>query len=155
MKILTFKLFEAKLADVLKTNVDKFKEYTNREFKYGELKKYIMLNNNKVKNIRYYDNEKHKLISRIKERTNFDSVDEFNKILDKALNKVLNNKRLFNKLRKPGDYNLYLEDYNLSIIFFYSHTEYFENNTIVIKTIVNRLMDQKMNYIFYIKDLEL
>lgn len=74
-------------------------------------------NNKKIKVwFDWYDTEVHNLITRIINRTNFKSVDEFSNEFIKAINIIFPD-NLEYPINQNGRYGIYIEKYNISILF--------------------------------------
>lgn len=140
------KFLEARLSDVVRIKStsefsDSLKKYTEQEFDPTKnLVKSITLkqrlNNKKIRlNIEWSHRSGHDIKERIKERTSFKSIEEFNDWIKPILEKAF---FLIGKdILKTGKYTLYDSEYGLSIIVSfdfkkYLNTEYgFTINTIL------------------------
>jgi hypothetical protein len=135
--ITSYKLFlEARLADLLKIKGegDLAKELTkikDSEFDISrKLVRFITLkkrvNNKKIQfEILWNDTAKHNLVNRIKERTSFNSVEEFNEYFKSEFNKIFPN-MVGKELPSTGRYSLYSKEYNFTIIMDFSIDEYID-----------------------------
>lgn len=135
MIIKKYQLFiEARLADVLniKGESDLAKELSkikNAEFDINKkLVRFITLknrvNNKKLQfEIIWNDTAKHDLIKRIKERTSFGSVEEFNNYFKGEFNNIFP-KMVGKELYTNGRYSLYSNEYNFTIIMDFNIDEY-------------------------------
>lgn len=137
MIIKNYKLFvEARLADLLnvKGDSDLAKELTkikDAEFDISKkLVRFITLkkrvNNKKIQfEILWNDSAKHNLIKRIKERTSFNSVEDFNNYFKEEFNKIFPD-MVGKELYSTGKYSLYSTEYNFTIILDFSIDEYID-----------------------------
>lgn len=137
MIIKKYKLFvEARLADLLniKGDSDLAKELTkikDAEFDISKkLVRFITLkkrvNNKKIQfEILWNDSAKHNLIKRIKERTSFNSVEDFNNYFKEEFNKIFPD-MVGKELYSTGKYSLYSTEYNFTIILDFSIDEYID-----------------------------
>ena len=135
--ITSYKLFlEARLADLLKIKGegDLAKELTkikDADFDLSrKLVRFITLkkrvNNKKIQfEILWNDTAKHNLVNRIKERTSFNSVEEFNEYFKSEFNKIFPN-MVGKELPSTGRYSLYSKEYNFTIIMDFSIDEYID-----------------------------
>jgi hypothetical protein len=135
--ITSYKLFlEARLADLLKVKGegDLAKELTkikDADFDLSrKLVRFITLkkrvNNKKIQfEILWNDTAKHNLVNRIKERTSFNSVEEFNEYFKSEFNKIFPN-MVGKELPSTGRYSLYSKEYNFTIIMDFSIDEYID-----------------------------
>ena len=135
--ITSYKLFlEARLADLLKVKGegDLAKELTkikDADFDLSrKLVRFITLkkrvNNKKIQfEILWNDTAKHNLVNRIKERTSFNSVEEFNEYFKSEFNKIFPN-MVGKELHSTGRYSLYSKEYNFTIIMDFSIDEYID-----------------------------
>lgn len=64
----------------------------------------------------WYDTENHNLITRIINRTNFKSVDEFGDVFINVMNIIFPD-YLEYPINQNGRYGIYVEEYNISIVF--------------------------------------
>lgn len=132
-----FDLFvEARLADLLsiKGDSDLAKEMTkikDAEFDINKkLVRFITLkkrvNNKKIQfEIIWNDTSKHNLVKRIKERTSFNSVEDFNQYFKSEFNKIFPD-MVGKELYSTGRYSLYSKEYNFTIIIDFSLDEYID-----------------------------
>lgn len=137
MLITKYKLFlEARLADLLKIKGegDLAKELTkikDADFDLSrKLVRFITLkkrvNNKKIQfEILWNDTAKHNLVNRIKERTSFNSVEEFNEYFKSEFNKMFPD-MVGKELPSTGRYSLYSKEYNFTIIMDFSIDEYID-----------------------------
>lgn len=137
MVIKNYKLFlEARLADLLniKGDSDLAKELSkikDAEFDISrKLVRFITLkkrvNNKKIQfEILWNDSAKHNLVNRIKERTSFNSVEEFNEYFKSEFNKIFPD-MVGKELHTTGRYSLYSKEYNFTIIMDFSIDEYID-----------------------------
>jgi hypothetical protein len=137
MIIKKYKLFlEARLADLLniKGDSDLAKEMskikdaefdiTKKLVRFVTLKKRV--NNKKIQfEISWNDTAKHNLVKRIKERTSFGSVEDFNKYFKGEFNNIFPD-MVGKELISSGRYSLYSKEYNFSIIMDFSIDEYID-----------------------------
>jgi hypothetical protein len=122
-----FKLFvEARLSDVLNIKGDselasELKRKQDTEFDFSQkLTKFVTLKrrigNKKIQfEILWYNTATHSILKRIKDRTSFVSVEEFNELFKSSINQILPEK--IGKEIFTGRYSMYSSEYNLSIIF--------------------------------------
>jgi hypothetical protein len=137
MIIKKFKLFvEARLSDILNIKGDsdlakELKKIKESDFDLSKkLVRFITLkkraNNKKIQfEILWNDTAKHNLIQRIKERTSFNSVDEFNQYFKNEFNRLFP-EMVGKKIHSTGRYSLYSTEYNFSIIMDFSIDEYID-----------------------------
>lgn len=137
MIIKKFKLFiEARLSDILnvKGDSDLAKELNRiKESEFDLSKKLVRfitlkkrVKNKKIQfEILWNDTAKHNLIKRIKERTSFNSVDEFNQYFKNEFNKLFP-EMVGKQIHSTGRYSLYSTEYNFSIIMDFSIDEYID-----------------------------
>lgn len=137
MIIKKYKLFvEARLADLLniKGDSDLAKELTkikDAEFDISKkLVRFITLkkrvNNKKIQfEIEWNDSATHNLIKRIKERTSFNSVEDFNQYFKTEFNKIFPD-MVGKEIYVTGKYSLYSTEYNFTIILDFSIDEYID-----------------------------
>lgn len=96
---------------------------------------------NKYIFIKWYDNEKHSIIKRIKNRTGFLSTSEFNDFIRKGLIELFTNKfnEIYNNdVNKIGKYSIKFKENNFCLIMSIDKDNLFDNHTeIFIITIVN------------------
>ena len=137
MIIKKYKLFlEARLADLLniKGDSDLAKEMskikdaefdiTKKLVRFVTLKKRV--NNKKIQfEISWNDTAKHNLVKRIKERTSFGSVEDFNQYFKGEFNNIFP-EMVGKELISSGRYSLYSKEYNFSIIMDFSIDEYID-----------------------------
>ena len=135
MIITKFKLFlEARLSDLLtiKGDSDLSKELSkikDSEFNMTKnLVKFITLkkrvNNKKIQfELSWNDTAKHDLVKRIKERTSFRSIEEFNQYFKSEFNTIFPD-MVGKELHSSGRYSLYSYEYNFSIIIDFNIDEY-------------------------------
>ncbi len=132
-----FDLFvEARLADLLSIKGDSnlAKEMTkikDAEFDINsKLVRFITLkkrvNNKKIQfEIIWNDTAKHNLVKRIKERTSFNSAEDFNQYFKSEFNKMFPD-MVGKELYSTGRYSLYSKEYNFTIIMDFSIDEYID-----------------------------
>lgn len=138
-------LEEARLADLLRVTGDKndlhdyIEKEKSKEFEVDrELPKELTLkkryDNKKIKvYFNWYDNSKHDLKKRIKDRTSFRTITEFTEAFTKAFNHILPDK-LGNGIDKNGRYAVTLKEYNITIIF-QINLRYIDNQRISVNVI--------------------
>jgi hypothetical protein len=135
--ITSFNIFEARLEDllVLKTDNDMFDKFINKDFNNDvKLLKYVYIKTyNKKLYIDWFDVKKHSFIQRIKERTPFKSVSEFNNYFKYLINYLFNNK--FNEFENKSHYKnlrstfcIYSKEYNFYIPISYKYNNLFEDD---------------------------
>lgn len=157
---------EARLSDLIRVSGDKnelhkyIEKEKSKEFEIDrELPTQLTLrkryNNKKIKvYFKWFDNSKHDLKKRIKERTSFKTISEFTEIFKNSINYILPGELGVN-ISENGRYALNLSEYNLTIIFTIN-LDYFDVNEIKI-TIITILpksqVDPKniLNYFVYQK----
>jgi len=123
MRIFTnYKNFcEAKLSDLLRVKGDsdlsnELNKIKDKEFDLTQkLPKKIILDNDSLLRISWYDTFKHDLVKKIKERTSFSSIDHFIEYLKEKLIDIFPY-MLGKELFRSGRYSIFLEEYNISII---------------------------------------
>jgi len=127
-KILREYLEEARLSDLLRVTGDKNDLHTyiekekSKEFEIDrELPTQLTLkkryNNKKIKvYFNWFDNSKHDLKKRIKERTNFRTITEFAEEFNKSINYILPDE-LGDGISENGRYAINFSEYNITIIF--------------------------------------
>jgi hypothetical protein len=130
-----YKLFiEARLADLLSIKGEgdlakQMKDIKDAEFDLSKkLVKFITLkkrvNNKKIQfQINWNDSATHNLIKRIKERTSFNSVEDFNQYFKDEFNKIFPD-MIGKEIYVSGRYSLYSTEYNFSIIMNFDIDEY-------------------------------
>lgn len=130
-----YKLFvEARLSDVLNIKGDsdlanELNKIKDAEFDISKkLVRFITLkkrvNNKKIQfELFWNDTAKHNLIKRIKERTSFNSVEDFNQYFKGEFNKIFPD-MVGKELYSTGKYSLYSTEYNFTIIIDFSIDEY-------------------------------
>ena len=128
MNIIGYKdFFEAKLSDISKVSgfgniIKQIKDYQEMDFDMERaLLRFATLNKRMGKNkirmeLTWNHNASHSIINRIKERTSFKSVDEFNNNLKEILNKIFPDK-IGTDIFKNGKYTIYDKEHDISIIF--------------------------------------
>lgn len=137
-----FKSFlEGKLEDIFNSHKDHFNEYKNKSFVIDDdliesvvLDKYDF----KIINIKWNNYPGHSIINdKIKTRTNFKSVSEFNGYFTLVIEDLFDNH--FYELNEEFEkYNVHLVNKNISIIIKFDYDDLFENGTTIeVKTIVN------------------
>jgi hypothetical protein len=129
ISIMNIKKFEIFLEEVRLKDVVKLKGFDSHQIdKWGfnktfdltkKLVKHITpstrINGKKIRlTITYFDDALHNIRWKISKRTNLESVEEFNDILKKSINNLLNQTTNFNFDEKLA---LYISEYNFSIIF--------------------------------------
>ena len=137
MIIKNYKLFlEARLADILNIKGDsdlakEMQKIKDAEFDIDrKLVRFITLkkrvNNKKIQfEIIWNDTAKHNLVKRIKERTSFNSVEDFNQYFKGEFNKLFPD-MVGKELHTSGRYSLYSLEYNFTIIMDFSIDEYID-----------------------------
>lgn len=151
MIITKFELFlEARLSDIVRLSSDDkdsdiyqhISKLKDSEFDFSKnLLKYITLrkriDNKKVQfKIEWNDTSIHDLKIRIKDRTSFKSIEEFNSFFKSIMNQIFP-KMVGKELFKTGNYSIYIKEYNFSIIISFNIADYIRNNySILIKTIL-------------------
>ena len=148
--ILSYNLFiEAKLFDLVKlnqtnnSNIEKrIKTLQEMEFDFSKkLIKYITLDKRrsgkKIRILIDWNNDAlHDLYKRIKNRTSFVSIEDFNEYFKTVVNKILPDK-IGTDISKSGKYSIYDKESNLTIIFAININDYLsENYKITIVTIL-------------------
>jgi len=135
MIITKFDLFcEARLADVLniKGSGDLVKQMTDiKDAEFDLNKKLVKLitlkkrvNNKKIQfEINWNDSATHNLVKRIKERTSFGSVEDFNQYFKGEFNKIFPD-MVGKEIYVSGRYSLYSKEYNFSMIMNFDIDEY-------------------------------
>lgn len=152
-KFFVFK--EAKLSDVFISDDEILKKYQNKNFERDEeLVQHVILDkyDYKIIHIEWNNYSGHDIINdKIKKRTNFESVSEFNEYFTNIINDLFNNH--FDEIIKESKkYNIYLINKNISFVTVVDYDNLFENDTtITIKTIVNGL-DSDFDDIIKIED---
>lgn len=137
-KFISF-LYESRFQDIFKSNDDYFNKFINTKFVDDDkLIQYINLEKfgNKIIGIEYNNYDGHLIKDKIKNRTNFKSISEFNTFLEEILNKLFNN---FEEIdEKVHKYNIYSINYNISLIFYINYENLFDINTrLKLLTIIN------------------
>lgn len=148
MILTKFELFvEARLSDVLriKGESDFASELTrmkDAEFSFEKkLASFITLrkrlNNKKIQfRLIYYDTAKHSLLDRIKNRSSFNSIEEFNEFLKRSINQIFPDK-IGKEIFSTGRYSLYSKEFNLSVIISFNIEDFTKGKyQIVIVTIL-------------------
>lgn len=160
--IKNFKSFlEARLSSILNLKgkselYDELKNIKDAEFDSSKkLVKLITLskrvNNKKIQFlINWNDTATHDLIKRIKDRTSFSSIEEFNNYFKDELNKVLPD-MIGKEIHTTGRYNLYSSEYNFSIIISFNIENYIKN--IFSINVITILPGKKNNNILNIIDI--
>ena len=135
MIITKFDLFcEARLADVLniKGSGDLVKQMTDiKDAEFDLNKKLVKLitlkkrvNNKKIQfQINWNDSATHNLVKRIKERTSFGSVEDFNQYFKGVFNRIFPD-MVGKEIYVSGRYSLYSKEYNFSMIINFNIDEY-------------------------------
>jgi len=135
MIITKFDLFcEARLADVLniKGSGDLVKQMTDIKDAEFDLSKKLVkfitpkkrVNNKKIQfEINWNDSATHNLTHRIKERTSFGSVEDFNQYFKGEFNKIFPD-MVGKEIYVSGRYSLYSKEYNFSMIINFNIDEY-------------------------------
>lgn len=138
-------LKEVRLSDIMRVNGDKndlhnyIEKEKSKEFEVDrDLLKELTLkkryNNKKIKvYFNWFDNSKHDLKKRIKERTSFKTITEFTEVFKDAFNYILPDK-LGNGIDKNGRYAVTLKEYNITIIF-QINLKYIDNQRIIVNVI--------------------
>ena len=132
------KFEEVRFSDVLKIKgesdlSDKIKHEINKDFDDSkELIDSIILKNEfllrKIKlRIQWNNTPNHNLIERIKERTNFKSIEEFNRYFEEKINKIIP-KEIGKQISEKGRYSLYDKELNFSIIVDIDPQEFIRKN---------------------------
>lgn len=148
MIIKDFKLFlEARLSDVVKVKsiidkTDNIQKYVDTDFDFTKnLVKLITLNQRVGKNkiqfkIHWNHNISHDFEKRVKERTNFKSIKEFNDFFKSIINYVFPS-MIGKELYEIGDYCLYSKEYDISIIINFNINKYNKGDyKLFVKTIL-------------------
>lgn len=137
MRLKDYRSFlEARLSDIIKVKgesdlANQIKKMKDEDFNFEKnLIRYITLkkrvNNKKIQfEIIWNDSAKHNLKNRIKERTSFKSVDEFNQYFKNEFNRLFPDK-VGKDFFSTGKYSLYSTEYNFSIIIDFSLDEYID-----------------------------
>ena len=135
MIITKFDLFcEARLADILniKGSGDLVKQMTDiKDAEFDLNKKLVKLitlkkrvNNKKIQfQINWNDSVTHNLVKRIKERTSFGSVEDFNQYFKGEFNRIFPD-MVGKEIYVSGRYSLYSKEYNFSMIINFNIDEY-------------------------------
>jgi viroplasmin and RNaseH domain-containing protein len=135
MIITKFYLFcEARLADILNIKgggdlVKQMSDIKDAEFDLNKkLVKLITLkkrvNNKKIQfEINWNDSATHNLVKRIKERTSFGSVEDFNQYFKGVFNRIFPD-MVGKEIFVSGRYSLYSKEYNFSMIINFNIDEY-------------------------------
>jgi hypothetical protein len=136
-----FKSFlEANLADIFNSQNDHFDEFKNKSFVIDDnLIERIVLDKYdfKIINIKWNNYTGHSINDKIKTRTNFKSVSEFNEYFTLVIEDLFDN-HFYELNREFEKYNIHLVNKNISIIIKFDYDDLFENDTTIeIKTIVN------------------
>jgi len=138
-------LEEARLSDLLRVTGNKndlhdyIEKEKSKEFEVDrELPTQLTLkkryNNKKIKvYFNWYDTSKHDLKRRIKERTSFKTITEFNEVFKNVFNYILPDE-LGVGINENGRYSITLSEYNITIIF-QINLNYFDNQRIDINII--------------------
>jgi hypothetical protein len=117
---------EVRISDILKIKGDSgtseiIRNMMDKEFDESDpLIKEIQLNNKflnksiKLK-IRWNDTANHSIVKRIRERTNFNSINEFNEYFEEKIQKIIPEK-IGKEINESGRYALYDKEYDFSII---------------------------------------
>lgn len=134
---------EARLSDILKLNIDKespvssqIKKMADMDFEFNKkLIKYITLNKrigrNKIQlTIDWYNTDTHSIYKRIKERTSFKSIEEFNEFFKSTINKVLPDS-LGTDLLSSNRYSIYSKEYNISIIIHFDLNKFINGDYVI------------------------
>jgi hypothetical protein len=144
-RILREYLEEARLSDLLKVTGNKselhkyIEKEKSKEFEIDrELPTQLTLkkryNNKKIKvYFNWFDNSKHDLKKRIKERTNFKTITEFADVFNQVINYVLPDELGVN-ISENGRYAINLSEYNITIIFSINLDD-FDNQKVTINVI--------------------
>jgi hypothetical protein len=122
-------LEEAKIRDLLSFDdsyegniARQIKTHTDSEFEEDKpLITFVTFNrrfnNKKIRGvIDWFNTSKHNLYKRIKERTSFLNISEFNEVFKSAMNYIFPDS-IGGVIRNNGRYGLYLKEYNITIIF--------------------------------------
>jgi hypothetical protein len=89
---------------------------------------------NKIKVLyEWFDNSKHDLKNRIKQRSNFKDISEFTQIFNETINKLLPNE-LGKGVSENGRYAITIKEYNITIIIVINMNE-LDSNRIIINVI--------------------
>jgi hypothetical protein len=162
-RILKEYLEEARLSDLLKVtgNKNELHKYIEKEkskdFEIDrELPTQLTLkkryNNKKIKVFfNWFDDSKHDLKKRIKERTNFKTISEFAEIFNQAINYILPDQLGVN-INENGRFAINLSEYNITIIFSINLDD-FDNNQMevnVITILSKSQIDQKNIKYFFV-----
>lgn len=158
------KFIEARLSDILNLKVKNDSDISNLMKKDVEkdfdidrkLLKYVTLSsrvsNKKVRfKIDYNDSAQHSLIKRIRERTSFKSVEEFNSMLKMAIDQVFPDS-VGELITSTGRYSMIFEEYNFCVIFYIDLRKYMSGKyEIYVVTILPRTQTFGTIYDFYIE----
>jgi len=148
MFIKNYKSFlEARLSDILKVKStggesDRIQKYIDMDFDFSKrLLKYVTLKRRVDKRkvqftLNWNDNVSHDLKKRIKERTSFKSIEEFNDLFKSIIIKVFPS-MVGKELISNGKYSLYSVEYNISIIIYFNINKYINKDyELTIKTVL-------------------
>jgi len=152
---------EARLSDLLRVSGDKSELHTyiekekSKDFEIDrELTTQLTLkkryNNKKIKVLfKWFDNSKHDLKKRIKERTSFKTISEFTEIFKDSINSILPEKLGVN-ISENGRYALKLSEYNLTIIFSINLDDFKDNIIkLTVITILPKSQVDTKNILYY------
>lgn len=115
-------------------NIDKslVKNFTSKKY-YN--KKKINLD------INWYDTAKHEISKRLKGRTSFQSISEFNQMIKDIFNYIFPDK--IKEIEKDGKYSIYIRDMNISIIIVKKNISLNNYKIIVLTIIPGYCIDRK------------
>lgn len=134
-KILEF----AKFADIYKSTGTEF-DNVKYEFNVDEkLIDFINIKKNyKLLKIDWYNTKNHDIIERIKTRTKCTSISEFNKIVERAIKKIIPSE-IGKKIDRNGRYSLYLTNYNFYLIIQVNYNNLLQKNAEISIVTISRL----------------
>ena len=150
------KFLEARLSDILKVKSkggisDEIQRQIDLDFDFTKnLTKYITLkqrvNKRKVQfTIKWNDRVSHDIKERIKDRTSFKSIEEFNDLFKYIINKIFP-KMVGKELISTGKYSIYIKEYDISMIIYFDINKYInETYEIEVKTILTGRKGHKVN----------
>lgn len=160
-KVLKEYIEEARLSDLLRVKGDKgelhkyIEKEKSKEFEVDrQLPTQVTLkkryNNKKIKVFfSWFDNSKHDLKKRIKERTTFKNVSEFTEEFIKAINSVFPDQLGIN-INENGRYALSLSEYGITVVFSVNLNNFDKNQLdINILTILPKVQIDMRNILYY------
>jgi len=141
--------FEARLGDITKTNNIKLNNIINKKFEVdSELTNNVYLNkfNSDLKVI-WFHREKHNIIKKIKERTSFKSISEWNIFFEEQMNNLFLHH--FDEIHEFGEYShdknikicLYIEEYDIYFAMSIDFKKLFEKPEVFIATLLPQRCD--------------